>query len=88
MNKRIKKKHFDRFATGVMYSRHEGDEWSAYSDAKPFKGRDGRRLCQYALECGRIVVFCDKPEFNPHRKYVFSVEESQTGVRRVAVERV
>lgn len=88
MNKRIKKKHFDRFATGVMYFRNEGNRWNAYRGAKPFNGRDGRRLYQYALECGHIGVFCGKPEFNPRHKYVFSVEESPTGVRRVSVERV
>lgn len=88
MNKRIKKKHFTRFANGVMYFRYEGDEWCAYEKAKPFKGRDGRRLYQYAMESGHTDLSDDVPEFNPRSRYVFSVEVGRGGGRFLTVERV
>lgn len=88
MNKRIRKKHIDLFRRAVMYAKREEDAvWDMYINAKPFKGSAGSRLWRYAMDYGLEGVFCDAPKFNPDRRYVFSVEESPTGVFRVAVER-
>ena len=76
MNKRIKRKHFIRFAEAVMYYREEGLEQCSYQKAKPVGGKAAKRCWQYALECGHKSLLNVKPAFRPDRKYVFAVTQT------------
>lgn len=76
MNKRIKRKHFVRFAEAVMYYREEGLEQCSYQKAKPVGGKAAKRCWQYALECGHKSLLNVKPAFRPDRKYVFAVTQT------------
>lgn len=83
MNKRIKRKHFVRFAEAVMYYREEGHEWCSYQKAKSVGGKAAKRCWQYALKCGHKSMFDVKPVFIPERKYVFAVTQTSDFLRFV-----
>lgn len=83
MNKRIKWKHYVRFAETVMYYREEGLEWCSYQKAKPVGGKAAKRCWQYALKCGHKSLFGIKPVFIPERKYVFAVTQTSDFLRFV-----
>lgn len=80
MNKRIKWKHFVRFAETIMYYREEGLEWCRHEKAKPVGGKAAKRCWQYALQCGHKSLYKSlfgvKPVFIPEKKYVFAVTQT------------
>lgn len=84
MNKRIKWKHYVRFAESVMYYREEGLEWCRHEKAKPVGGKAAKRCWQYALQCGHKSLYKSlfgvKPVFIPEKNMFSPLHRRATSV--------